>query len=188
MRTVILLASILLSGLFATPAAARIKPRQTPPTGDHTATEKAVREALYGMSLATLSGDAVAFKKYAAQRTFGFYDLVFSELATNPKVEEQFRKIDVTSGWKFIEFGLRTAARRAATTTPEKLQETARAQAAVTLTFKSDEEVTAPAQTGSLKIVLEKGEWKVDLTEPLKKSLLPALPLSGDSKARIEKY
>ena len=86
MRTVILLASILLGGLFATPAAARIKLRHIPLTSDHAATEKAVREALYEMSLATLSGDPVTFKKYAAQRTLGFYDLVFSELATNPKV------------------------------------------------------------------------------------------------------
>jgi hypothetical protein len=177
-----------LGGLSVTARVATVAARQTPPAREHAEAEKAVREALYEMSLATQGGDAAKFKKYATQRTLGLYDLIFSELATNPKIKEQLSQSGITSGEKLLESGMRAVAKRAAGVPAEKLQEYAREQAATPLTFKDDKEATGQTQAGPFKVVLEKDVWKVDLTEILKKSLVPLLPLAADSKAKIEKY
>lgn len=189
MRSSLMLAvAVLLGSLSVTARAAAVTPRLTPPAQEKAEPEKAVRESLYQMSLAAQGGDAAKFKRYAAQRTLGLYDLIFSELETNPKIKEQFKQAGVTSGEKLLEFGLRTVAQRAASVPAEKLQEYAREQAAIPLTFNGDKEATGQTQAGPLKVELEKGEWRVDLTETLKKNLLQSLPLGADGKAKVEKY
>jgi hypothetical protein len=179
---------LVLGGLTVAARAPAVAMRQTASSPGRAEAEKAARGALYEMSLATQGGDAAKFKKFAAQRTLGLYDRVFSELETNPKVKEQLMQAGVTSGEKLLELGLRAVAKRAAGVPAEKLQEYAREQAAIPLTFNGDKEATGETQAGPLKLVLEKGEWKIDVTETLKKPLLQSLPLSADSRARLEKY
>jgi hypothetical protein len=140
------------------------------------------------MALATLKGDAAKFKKHAAKRTLGLYDLVFAELSSNPAVKEHFQNSGVTTGEGFLELGMRAVASHAAAMPAEKLESLAREQASGDLKFVSDTEATGVGPAGTYRAVLENNDWKIDITDILKKTYLQSLPLGPDSKARIEKY
>ena len=152
------------------------------------AEEKAVRAALYEISVASQSGDAKTFKKYAAQRTLKFYDALVEELLKNPKVKEQFERAHVTNGDSFIDLSFRGVAQRASATPRSKIEEFAREYQKSQLTFVSDTEAQVETKTGVVKVVRETDEWKVDGTDGMKKTLLASLPLSPESKERLEKF
>lgn len=164
-------------------------PRQQAPTvADRTTSEKTIRVVLYEIALAALTGNAKGFKNHAAKRVLGLYDLVFVELSANPQTNEQFRKLGVTNGDSFREFGFRAVANRSAGTPRSKLEDLAREQSTSPLTFISEKEATGQNKNGIFKAVLEDNDWKIDVTEALKKSLLQSLPFSAESKSKIEKY
>ncbi|MDQ6786338.1 MAG: hypothetical protein M3033_05910 [Acidobacteriota bacterium] len=150
--------------------------------------EKAIRAALYEISVATQSGDAKTFKRYAAQRTLKFYDLLVVELMKNPKLKEQLGQVKVTNGDNFIDFSFRSVAQRASATPRSKIEEFAREYQKSPLTFVSDTEAKVETKAGMLKMVREADEWKVDGTDGLKKVLLASLPLSAESKEKLEKF
>lgn len=150
--------------------------------------EKAIRAVLYEVSVATQTGDAKTFKKYAAQHNLKFYDLLVEELLKNPKVKEQLSRANVTNADSFIDFSFRSIAQRMSATPRTKIEAFAREYAAAPLTFTSDTEAKAEAKAGMLKVVREADMWKVDSTEVLKKALLASLPLTAESKAKLEKF
>ena len=150
--------------------------------------EKAIRVVLYEISVAAQSGDAKTFKKHAAQRTLKFYDSLVEELLTNPKVKEQLGRANVTKGDGFIDLSFRSVAQRASATPRSKIEEFAREYQKSPLTFVSDTEAKVETKAGMLKVVREADEWKVDITESLKKGLLASLPLTAESKAKLEKF
>ena len=162
--------------------------RQASAIGDRAGSEKAIRVALYETALAALTGNTKAFMRHSAKRTLGLYDLVFAELSANPKSNEQFRKLGVTNGEGLLDIGFRAVASRSAATPRSKLEALAREQSASPITFISDKEATGQHKNGPFKAVLEDDDWKIDITEALKKSLLQTLPLSAESKEKIEKY
>ena len=155
---------------------------------DRSASEKLIRAALYEIGLATLTGDAKTFKKRAAKRTLDLYDTVFAELATNPKIKEQSRQAGITNGEGFLEYTFRSAARQTSSTPQAKLEEFAREGSVVPLTFVSDTEAAGENRIGSLKAVFEDHDWKIDIADSLKKVWLQTLPLSAESKKKIEKF
>lgn len=150
--------------------------------------ERAIRAALYEMSVATQSGDAKTFKKYAARRALEFYDSLVVELLKNQKLKEQLRSAGVTGGDSFIDFSFRSVAQRASATPRSKIEEFAREYEKSPLTFVSDTEAKIETKAGIIRAVLEKDEWKVDGTDALKKPLLASLPLSAESKEKLEKF
>ena len=150
--------------------------------------EKAIRAALYETSVAAQSGDAKTFKKYAAQRTLKFYEALVEELLKNPKVKEQLGRAKVTNGDSFIDFSFRSVAQRASATPRPKIEEFASEYQNSPLTFVSDTEAKVETKAGMLKVVREADEWKVDGTDGLKKALLASLPLSTESKEKLERF
>jgi hypothetical protein len=150
--------------------------------------EKAVRAALYEISVASQSGDAKTFKKYAAHRTLKFYDSLVEELLKNPKVKEQFDRAHVTNGDSFIDMSFRSVAQRASATPRSKIEGFAREYQNSPLTFVSETEARVETKAGMVKVVREADEWKVDGTDRLKKALLASLPLNTESKERLEKF
>ena len=154
-----------------------------------TESEKAIRALLYEVSVATQTGDAKTFKKYAAQRTLKFYDLLVEELMKSPKVKEQLSRANVANGESFIDFSFRSAAQRASAIPRSKIEESAREYAtAATLTFTSETEAKAETKAGTVRVVREAEMWKVDGTEGMKKALLMSLPLAPESKEKLEKF
>ncbi len=154
---------------------------------NRTEAERAIRVVLYEMSIANQSGDAKMFEKYAAQRTLKFYDLLADELLKNPTIGEPLKVAGVTNGESYIEFGFRSLAQRAAVKPRFEMVDFARKFAAVPLTFLSDTEANVENKAGVFRVVMEEGEWKVDGTDVLRKTLLVVLPLSAESKAKLEK-
>jgi hypothetical protein len=150
--------------------------------------EKAIRSVLYEMSVATQTGDAKIFRKHAAQRTLKFYDLLAEELLKNSNLKEQFNRAGVTNGESFIEFSFRGIAQRVAATPRPKIEELARGYAASPLTFVSQTEAKVETNSGTIRIIWEADEWKVDSTDETKKVLLGRLPLSAESKTKLEKF
>lgn len=179
---------VVLASNFCAVHTIAIPRHQASSTADRAASEKAIRVALYEIAFAALTGNTKAFKQRAAKRTLGLYDLVFAELSANPKSNEQFRKLGVTNGAGFLDFGFRAVANRSAAAPRSKLEELAREQSGSPLTFVSDKEATAQNNNGVFKAVLEDNDWKIDMTEALKKSLLQTLPFTSESKEKIEKY
>ncbi len=149
--------------------------------------ERAVRAVLYEMSIANQSGDAKMFEKCAAHRTLKFYDLLAEELLKNPTIGKPLELAGVTNGESYIEFSFRSIAQRAAAMPRSEIDAFAHKFAAVPLTFLSDTEVNVENKAGTFKVILEAGEWKVDGTDALRKTLLIILPLNAESKAKLEK-
>ena len=153
-----------------------------------TEAEKAIRVSLYEIAVASQTGDAKTFKKYAAQRTLKFYDALIEELFKNQKIKEQMGRAKVTNGDSFIDLTYRGVAQRTSATPRSKIEEYARGYSSVPLIFVSDTEAKADNGTGTPRIVREADLWKVDITESLKKGLLASLPLTAESKAKLEKF
>ncbi len=153
-----------------------------------TEAEKAIRVSLYEIAVASQTGDAKTFKKYAAQRTLKFYDALIEELFKNQKIKEQMGRAKVTDGDSLIDLTYRGVAQRTSATPRSKIEENARGYAAVRLVFVSDTEAKGDNEAGTPRVVKEADTWKVDMTETLKKGLLASLPLTAESKAKLEKF
>jgi predicted NAD/FAD-dependent oxidoreductase len=94
----------------------------------------------------------------------------------------------VTNGDSFIDLSFRGVAQRASATPRSKIEEFAREYQKSQLTFVSDTEAQVETKTVVVKVVRETDEWKVDGTDGMKKTLLASLPLSPESKQRLEKF
>ena len=62
------------------------------------------------------------------------------------------------------------------------------AKRSFTLLYVSDTEAQVETKAGMVKVVREADEWKVDGTDGIKKALPSSLPLSTESKERLEKF
>ncbi len=164
------------------------EPSLSRPSLDRAESERAIRASLYEVSLAMLTGDADQVRRRAAQRTLDFHDLLFAELSLIQRFRDQLRREGVKTGADFLNFTMRTVARQMASTPRERLEELARQQSAIPLTFLSDTEATGQNTSGTIRAVFERGEWRIDLTDPLRRYYLRTVHFSDESKARIERY
>lgn len=158
--------------------------QQTSAPPDRTQSEAAIRHAVYEFSLATLTGNGDVFVEHAAKRTLDLYELIY--LGMNDKVRKGLEQNGVRSSKDFLKFSFKQAGAAMASTPRPKLEESARANSNSPLSFRSDTEAFLDTAGGRLRAVWEDQKWKVDGADGMKVMFLKNLPLSDESRKKIE--
>jgi hypothetical protein len=156
----------------------------------HQEDEKAIRNAIYEIGLATLTEDARMYRKNSSQRTVDLYKLVFDELCKNEEMREDLRKNGITSGDEMME-ATASHSMQGKTGIQRTHAETVAHEAAdmATITFLNDTEAKIENRGVEVRAVLENKDWKIDTTEILKARFLESnLPLNQESKDKIKGY
>ena len=160
---------------------------QTGPPQDRAVNEADIHKAVYEITLATLTGKAEEFTARSAKRVLDLYELIYTGLHENPKLQREFAQAGVKSGRDFLRYSFAQIAARSGSVPNEKLQQIAQLNASAGISFKSDGEATVNIPTGQMRAIWEDQQWKIDCSDALKPSFLK-LPLSAEARKRLEAF
>ncbi|HWN98046.1 MAG TPA: hypothetical protein VNS63_02145 [Blastocatellia bacterium] len=136
--------------------------------------EKAVRTSIYEMMRAFLTVDVKALKQRSARRTLDLVNLVYEAAQEEPRLQEELRNARVTNSDEFMRFFVQGMANQYLQALPMAPEQAARKVAHdAVVSFTSDSEATIivnNAEFARAKLVAK--EWKIDLTDSLKKAVL----------------
>lgn len=174
--------SIVAGLLFSTPGLSYDKPSRDQ-------AEKAIRASVYDTMKAFLTVDVQTFKRRSTQRTLNLVNLVYEAAREDPRFQEELRTARITNADEFLRFFLQGMANQylqAAPMTPEQAAKRVATDAGVSFTTDSDARiVVGDSEFARAKLVAK--EWKIDLTEALKKAVLKEVA-SPEMRARIKSF
>lgn len=134
----------------------------------------AIRAASYEMMKAFLTVDARTFKQRAARRTLQLVSLVYEAARVDPRFQEELRTARINNPDEFLTYFLQGMANRYLQDAPLSPEAAARkAVDASVISFISASEariMVGDSEFARAKLVAK--EWKIDLTETLKKPVL----------------
>jgi hypothetical protein len=134
----------------------------------------AIRISAYEMMKAFLTVDVGGFKRRAARRTLQLVNLVYEAAREDPRFQEQLRTARITNSDEFLGYFMQGMATQYLQAVPLSPEGAARRVADGSIvSFISDSEakiIVGDAEFARAKLVTK--EWKIDLTDSLKKSVL----------------
>lgn len=171
---------ILTSVALLTPAQSHQKPSRDEAT-------KAIRATAYEMMKAFLTQDVGAFRRHSAKRTLDLVSLVFEAARQDPRYQQELQNARITNADQFLGYFLQGMANQYLQAMPLSPEAAARRAANdSTVSFISDTEARIAAGDSEIaRARLVKGEWKIDLTDSLKKAVLKEIN-SPELRARIK--
>lgn len=181
--TAMLLGWSIVAGLFfSIPGLAYDKPSRAQ-------AEKALRASIYDTMKAFLTVDVEEFKRRSTQRTLKLVDLVYEAAREDPRFQDEFRTARITNAQEFLRFFLQGMANQYLQAAPMSPEQAAKRVAnAAVVSFNTDFEariIVGDSEFARAKFVAK--EWKIDLTESLKKAVLKEVT-SPEMRARIKSF
>jgi hypothetical protein len=150
---------------------------------------KAVRESIFETMKAFLTGDVKALKQRSARRTLDLVNLVYEAAREDPRLQEELRNARITNADEFLGFFMRGMANQYLQAVPLPPEQAARRVASdAVVSFISQSEariVVDDSEFARAKLVAK--EWKIDLTESLKRAVLKEVT-SPEMRARIKSF
>jgi hypothetical protein len=151
--------------------------------------EKAIRTAIFETMKAFLTVDVKALKQHSAQRTLDLVNLVYEAARKDPRLQEELRNGRVTNPDEFLRFFLQGMANQylqAAQMPPEQAARRVANDAVVSFTADSEARIiVGDSEFARAKLVAK--EWKIDLTDSLKKAVLNEVK-NPEMRARIKSF
>ena len=149
--------------------------------------EKAIRVAAYEMMKAFLTQDVATFRRHSAKRTLDLVSLVFEAARQDPRYQQELQNARITNADQFLGYFLQGMANQYLQATPVSPEAAARRVANdSTVSFTSDSEARIVGGDSEIaRARLVKGEWKIDLTDSLKKAVLKEIN-NPELRARIK--
>lgn len=151
--------------------------------------EKAIRASIYETMKAFLTVDVQAFKRRSTQRTLNLVGLVYEAAREDPRFQDELRNARITNAEEFLRFFLQGMANQylqAAPLSPEQAAKRASTGAAVSFITDSEAKIiVGDSEFARAKLVAK--EWKIDLTDSLKKAVLREVT-SPEMRARIKSF
>lgn len=186
MKKAITIAVILLS-LFRSAGASSSGPLQShhKPTRDEST--RAIRATAYSMMKAFLTQDVATFKRLSARRTLQLVSLTFEAARDDTQYKQELGNAHITNADQFLGYFLQGMANQylqAVPLTPEAAAR--RAANDSTVTFITDSEARIAAGNSEVaRARLVGKEWKIDLTDWLKRGVLAEVK-DPQMRARIK--
>jgi hypothetical protein len=149
--------------------------------------EKAIRKSAYEMMKAFLTQDVATFKRHSAKRTLDLIDLAYEAARQDPLLQQELQKAHITNSDRFLGFFMQGMANQYLQDMPLSPEAAAiRVSKDSTVSFISDSEARiAVGDAGFARARLIAREWKIDLTDWLKKAVLKEVK-DPDLRARIK--
>jgi len=170
--TILLACSIFSCSIFNCEAS--VRPPQARNKISREQASAAIRQSAYEMMKAFLTVDARTFKQRASRRTLQLVTLVFEAARVDPKFQDELRTARITNPEEFLTYFLQGMANRYLQSVPLSPEAAARkAVDASVISFVNDSEakiLVGDSEFAGAKLVAK--EWKIDLTETLRKPVL----------------
>ena len=165
----------------------KVKPSTEPAGGTLTKDEQQIRQAIYDLRYAEMSGDIESFKRLTAKRTLDLYRLWFGILFN--KMPQGSTPQPVSKGDDLFSLVLNMLAPEDKDMNPDKMRKEARAKADAPIRFINNQAAKVEPSDGMpFLVVYEEGRWKIDETETLKQEILKMEELTPQEKETIRKY
>ena len=166
----------------------KVKP-STETAGGSTLTkdEQQIRQAIYDLRYAEMSGDIESFKRLTSKRALDLYRLWFSILFD--KMPRGSTTQPVSNGDDLFSLVLNMLTPDDKDMNPDKMRKEARAKADARIRFINNQTAKVEPDDGiPFLVIYEEGRWKVDETEALKQEILKMEGLTPQEKEMIRKY
>lgn len=148
---------------------------------------KAIRESIFKTMKAFLTGDVKALKQCSAQRTLDLVNLVYEAARKDSRLQEELRNARITNADEFLGFFMQGMANQYLQASPMPPEQAARRVASdAVMSFISQSEariIVGDSEFARAKLVAK--EWKIDLTDSLKKAVLREVK-NPEMRARIK--
>lgn len=148
---------------------------------------KAIRESIFKTMRAFLTGDVKTFKHRSAKRTLNLVNLAYEMARTDSRLQEELRNARITSADEFLGFFMQGMANQYLQASPVPPEQAARRVANdVVVSFAGQSEariLMGESEFARAKLVA--GEWRIDLTDSLKKAVLREVK-NPEMRARIK--
>jgi|SRR6185503_17024115 len=171
-KTILAAALSLIMALLGGVAPARVLQSYRKPSRDEST--KAIRATAYSMMKAFLTQDVATFKRLSARRTLQLVSLTFEAAREDSQYKQELQTAHITNADQFLGYFLQGMANQylqAVPLTPEAAAR--RAANDSTVTFISDSEARIAAGNSEVaRARLVGREWKIDLTDWLKRGVL----------------
>jgi hypothetical protein len=149
--------------------------------------EKAIRTSIFETMKAFLTGDIKTLRQRSAQRTLDLVNLVYEAAKEDPRLQEELRSARITNADEFLRFfmqGMANQYLQAAPMPPEQAARRAANDAVISFTSDSEARILVrDSEFARAKLVSR--EWKIDLTDSLKKAVLNEVK-NPEMRARIK--
>lgn len=148
---------------------------------------KAIRASIYETMKAFLTGDVKTLKRRSAQRTIDLVSLVYQAARKDPGLQEELRNARVTNAEEFLGFFMQGMANQYLQASPMPPEQAARrvANDAVVQFASQSEARILVGESEFARAKLAAKEWKIDLTDSLKKAVLREVK-DPEMRARIK--
>jgi len=148
---------------------------------------KAIRATAYEMMKAFLTQDAATFQRHSAKRTLELVRLTYEAARQDPAYQQELQKARITNAEQFLSYfmlGMATQYLQAMPLSPEAAAR--RVASDSTISFISDSEARIVlGDSGFARARLVARQWKIDLTDWLKKGVLKEVK-NPELRARIK--
>ena len=149
--------------------------------------EQAIRASIFETMKAFLTVDVKALKQRSTKRTLDLVRLVYEAARGDPRLQEELRSARITNADEFLRFFMQGMANQYLQASPMPPEQAARRVAHdAVLSFASDSEariIVGDSEFARAKLVAR--EWKIDLTDSLKKAVLNEVK-NPEIRARIK--
>jgi len=149
--------------------------------------EKAIRASAYEMMKAFLTQDVATFKRHSAKRTLELVRLTYEAARQDPVYQQELQKARITNDDQFLGYfmlGMATQYLQAMPLSPEAAARRVASDSTITFVSDSDARIVL-GDSGFARARLVAREWKIDLTDWLKKGVLKEIK-SPELRARIK--
>jgi hypothetical protein len=183
MKNAITTAAILL-GLLSLVGSSTASPQQKPSRDEAT---KAIRKSAHEMMKAFLTQDVATFKRHSAKRTLALIDLAYEAARQDPLYQQELQKARITNSNQFLGYfmlGMATQYLQAMPLSPEAAATRVANDSTVSFISNSEARI-AVGDSGFARARLVAREWKIDLTDWLKKAVLKEVT-NPELRARIK--
>jgi hypothetical protein len=186
MRKTITIAAILLA-LAVLSGSSTASPAGTMQKPSREASEKTIRKSAYEMMKAFLAQDVPTFKRHAAKRTLDLIGLAYESARQDPLYQQELQKARIANADQFLGYFMLGMANQYLQTMPLSPEAAAtRVANDSTVSFISDSEAQiAVGDSGFARARLVAREWRIDLTDWLKKGVLQEVK-NPELRARIK--
>jgi hypothetical protein len=149
--------------------------------------EKAIRKAAYEMMKAFLTNDVATFKRHSAKRTLDLIDLAYEAARQDPLLQQELNKAHIANADQFLGYFMLGMANQYLQAMPLSPEAAALKVANdSTVSFISDSEARiGVGDSAFARAKLVAREWKIDLTDWLKKAVLKEVK-DPNLRARIK--
>jgi hypothetical protein len=149
--------------------------------------EKAIRASAYDMMKAFLTQDVATFKRHTAKRTLDLVGLVYEAARQDPRYQQELANARITNSDQFLGYfmlGMATQYLQSVPLSPEAAARRVSNDSRVL--FISDSEtriIVGDTEIARARLVAK--QWKIDLTDWLKRSVLKEVK-DPDLRAKIK--